>query len=87
MLIDFALIDFAAGPNAIIAYRARSPHIRWTPHPVLVTKKDKGDYIWVLLESYYTSSTGWGVHLSHMAHISFHWGFGLILLTLSPKPI
>ena len=34
---------------------------RWTPHPVIVTIMDNKDYITVLLYSYYTTNTGWGV--------------------------
>ena len=36
---------------------------RWTPHPVIVTIRDNKDYIRVLLYSYYTTITGWGVLL------------------------
>ena len=34
--------------------------LRWTPHPVIVTIQDNGNYIKVLLYSYYTTITGWG---------------------------
>ena len=34
-----------------------------TPHPVIVTIRDNRDYIRVLLYSYYTTITGWGVLL------------------------
>ena len=41
--------------------------LRWTPHPVIVTGivtvGDNRDYIRVLLCSYYTTITGWGVLL------------------------
>ena len=37
---------------------------RWTPHPVIVTIRDNRDYIRVLLYSYYTTITGWGVLLT-----------------------
>ena len=37
--------------------------LRWTPHPVIVTIRDNKDYIKVLLYSYYTTITGWGVLL------------------------
>ena len=37
--------------------------VRWTPHPVIVTEGDNRDYIKVLLYSYYTAITGWGVLL------------------------
>ena len=33
------------------------------PHPVIVTIRDTSNYIRVLLYSYYTTITGWGVHL------------------------
>ena len=39
--------------------------IRWTPHPVIVTIRDTRDDIGVLLYSYYTTITGWGVLLSY----------------------
>ena len=41
--------------------------IRWTPHPVIVTLRDNRDHIRVLLYSYYTTITGWGVHLRSYA--------------------
>ena len=34
------------------------------PHPVIVTIRDNKDCIRVLLYSYYTTITGWGVLLS-----------------------
>ena len=37
---------------------------RWTPHPVIVTIGDNRDYIRVLVYSYYTTITGWGVLLT-----------------------
>ena len=39
--------------------------IRWTPHPVMVTTRDNRDYIRVLLYSYHTTITGWGVLLNY----------------------
>ena len=39
--------------------------LRWTPHPVIVTIRDNRDYIRVLLYSYYTTITGWGVLLTY----------------------
>ena len=36
-------------------------YLRWTPHPVVVTIMDNKDYIRVLLYSYHTTLTGWGV--------------------------
>ena len=41
-------------------------YVRWTPHPVIVTIRDNRDYIRVLLYSYYTTITGWGVLLRNM---------------------
>ena len=38
-------------------------YVRWTPHPVIVTIMDNKDYIRVLLYSYYTTITRWGVLL------------------------
>ena len=38
--------------------------IRWTPHPVIVTIRDNWDDIRVLVYSRYTTTTGWGVHLT-----------------------
>ena len=35
------------------------------PHPVVVTVGDNRDYIRVLLYSYYTTITGWGVLLNY----------------------
>ena len=35
----------------------------WTPHQGIVTTRDSGDCIRVLLYSYYSTVTGWGVHL------------------------
>ena len=34
-----------------------------TPHPVIVTTRDKRDYIRVLLYSHYRTITGWGALL------------------------
>ena len=44
-------------------------YIRWTPHPVIVTIRDIKDYIRVLLFSYYTTVTGWGVLLRNTTGI------------------
>ena len=44
--------------------RLRQFQLRWTPHPVIVTMRNSKDYIRVLLYSYYTTITGWGVLLS-----------------------
>ena len=41
-------------------------YVRCTPHPVIVTIGDNRDYIRVLLYSYYTTITGWGVLLRSM---------------------
>ena len=40
-------------------------YTRWTPHPVIVAIRDNKDYIRVLLDSYYTTITGWGVLLNY----------------------
>ena len=45
---------------------ARRFYVRWTPHPVIVTIRDIKDYIRVLIYSYYTTITGWGVLVSSM---------------------
>ena len=39
--------------------------VSWTAHPVIVTIGDTRDHIRVLLYSYYTAITGWGVLLSY----------------------
>ena len=39
--------------------------LRRTPHPVIGTIKDSKEYIRVLLYSYYTTITGWGVLLRY----------------------
>ena len=49
-------------------------YVRWTPHPAIVTRMDKRDYIRVLLYSYYTTITGWGVLLKICNIIAF-WAF------------
>ena len=36
-----------------------------TPHPVIVATRDNKDYTKVLLYSYYTTITGWGVLLGN----------------------
>ena len=52
--------------------RSLSAGIRYTlgerPHPVLVTIRDNRDYIRVLLYSYYTTITGWGVLLRYTVY-------------------
>ena len=40
--------------------------VRWTPHPEIVAIRDNKDYISVLLYSYYTTITGWGVLLTYL---------------------
>ena len=35
--------------------------LRWTPHPVIVTIFDNKDHFRILLYSYDTTITGWGV--------------------------
>ena len=42
-------------------------YLRWTPQPVIVTIRDNRDYVRVLLYSYYTTITGWGVLLRDIA--------------------
>ena len=44
---------------------------RWTTHPVIVTIRDNRDYIRVLLYSYYTTITGWGVLLMNSVDENF----------------
>ena len=44
------------------AYVRRTP----PPHTVIVAGRDNKDYIRVLLYSYYSAITGWGVLLKHM---------------------
>ena len=42
-------------------------YLKWTPHPIVVTRKDNNkDYIRVLLDSYYTTIIGWGVLLKYV---------------------
>ena len=52
-------------------------YVRRTPHPVIVSIRDTSNYIRVLLYSYYTSITGWGVHLSYMGDYlaKYHRGY------------
>ena len=45
-------------------------YIRWTPHPVIVTIGDNRDNIRVLLYSYYTTITGWGVLLRNTINVT-----------------
>ena len=42
----------------------------WTPHPVIVTIRDNRDYVRVLLYSYYTTITGWGVLQKYPGHLN-----------------
>ena len=44
--------------------------LRWTPQPVIVTIRDDKDYIRVLLHSYYTTMTGWGVLLTNNLQVT-----------------
>ena len=44
---------------------ARLVSLRWTPHPVIMTIRHNRGYIRVLLYSYYTTITGWGVLLKY----------------------
>ena len=57
------------------ALRKRQGCLRWTPHPVIVTIMDNKDYIRVLLYSYYTTITGWGVLLRDVQRVQT-WGEG-----------
>ena len=43
------------------------PHHRWPPAAIVAVKDNKG-YIRVLLNSYSTTNTGWGVLLSYAKH-------------------
>ena len=62
------------GASKFMMFQACSPifglglyctlNLRWTPHPVVVTIRDNKDHIRVLLYSYYTTITGWGVLLT-----------------------
>ena len=47
-------------------------HIRWTPHPVIVTIRDNRDYLRVLLYSYYITITGWGLLLRYISYDGRH---------------
>ena len=49
--------------HAMSSPKAFRVHVRWTPHPVIVTIKDNGDSIMVLFYSYYTTITGRAFHL------------------------
>ena len=42
------------------------------PHPVIVTIRDNGDYIRVLIYSCYTTITGWGVLLTYNPYKPHH---------------
>ena len=65
---DFRLGAAPAQSQSVIRVllRAMSLHFKWTPHPVLVTIRENRDYIRVLLFSYYTTITGWGVLLNYI---------------------
>ena len=52
-----------SNPGAVLAALACTGSFRWTPHPAIVTIMDNKDSIRVLLYSYYTTITGWGVLL------------------------
>ena len=51
-----ALWDLFSGPLLMEV-------LRWTPHPIIVAITDNKDYVRVLVYSYYTTITGWGVLL------------------------
>ena len=59
----------------------KKAYIRWTPHPVIVTIRDNKDYIRVLLYSYYTTITGWGLLLRSIWTPYFY----LTPITLEPS--
>ena len=42
------------------------------PDPVIVTTRDNGDYIWVPLYSFYTTTTGWGPAKVYDAMLGSH---------------
>ena len=46
-------------------------NFRWTPHPVIVTIRNSGGYIRVLLYSYYTTIPGSGVLLRYNVALGF----------------
>ena len=48
-------------------------YVRWSPHPVIVMIRGNKDYIRVLLYSYCTTITGWGVLLIYMQHLQKVW--------------
>ena len=43
-------------------YKGLGFGIGWTPHPVILTKRDSRDYTRDLLYSYYSTIIVWGVH-------------------------
>ena len=53
-----------------IAMLVRVVSVRWTPHPVIVTIMDNKDHIRVLLYSYCTTITGWGVLLRYLPGVA-----------------
>ena len=65
--------------NVRLTARLKGTDIRWTPHPVIVTIMDYKDHIRVLLYSYYTMITGWGVLRQTL-------GFCLGVGMVRPKP-
>ena len=62
MELDFGTFE-GDSFKAVLHKPANHKNLRWTPHPVVVTIRDSRDYIRVLLYSYYTTITGWGVLL------------------------
>ena len=52
------------------SFRARTLFLRRTPHPAMVTIKENRDYNRVLLYSFYTTITGWGVLLNYFDRTS-----------------
>ena len=59
--------------------------VRWTPYPVIVTIMDNKDYIRVLLYSYDTTITGWGVLLRDASYVGGCYNYGPFLGTLNIK--
>ena len=66
--VQFRLRNRGAEPQTRILVES----FRWTPHPVIVTIRDNRDCIRVLLYSYYTTITGWGVLLKNPGEYSPH---------------
>ena len=76
LILGTTRIASSTSPNLVgTGFRGGSPgrstlsesqctgNLRWNPHPGIVTMKDNKDYVRVLSYPYYTTVTGWGVHL------------------------